>query len=277
MAPAQVVSFNPSTIPGLGCPLSSTDLDISRFTYNGLARVEDVRDLKSTHREHIIALLGIIDRHSMGKIFGIHSAHRHEEIPVGTVRLEEDMSIRVLSRTTPAAMDAINPDTLHATVFQFIKNAYVGFEFAKGASPTAGAKVSPEFLTEIAKYLTDNKLNKLLALEVKDYSKLDAGGTAEIEVLWGNTSPFTIVVPISDLANVDGLVQTGWSVPFAGLATDSDPPAGEYWNAVASGPRKGSHAVFVDSSESVTSEGLVKALVDHGVFKAGLLSPMLKV
>jgi hypothetical protein len=245
--------------------------------YNGLARVEDVRDLKTTHPEHIIALLRIIDRHSMGKLFGIHSAHRHDEIPVGTVRLEEDMSIRGLSRTNATAMDAVKPDNTHATVFQFIQNAYVGFEFAKGASPTAGTKVSPEFLAEIAKYLTDNDLIELLVLEVKDYSKLDAGGTAEIEVLWGNTTPFTIVMPISDLANVDGLVQTGWSIPPTGLVTDPDPPPGEHWNPIVSGPKKGSHAVHVDSSESVTSEGLVKALVDQGIFKAGLLAPMLKV
>jgi hypothetical protein len=209
----------------------------------------------------------------MGSHFGVHSAHRHDHIPVGTVRLEKDMIIDGFSWTRATAIEKLDPAGIHGTAFKLVQNTLVPYEFADGPSPAAGIiNNAHEFLTEFATYLADNDLDKVFALEVKNYTKRDAAGpqtTAEIEVHGDGFIPFTVAVPVSAMTPGAGLVQTGWNVRPGAAQHDPDgePPAGEHWNEVVVGPKK-THKVHVDSTEAVTPEGLHKVFVKQGILKA---------
>lgn len=178
-----------------------------------------------------------------------------------------------LSWTKAAPVEGVDLSNMHATAFKLFQNEFVGVEFANGPSPADGSKIPPAFLAEIANYLADNNLARELALEVKDYTKRDAEGqgpTAEIEVQWGKALPFTVVVPVSILADATHLVPTGWNVNPTAPARDGDPPAGEHWNEIVSGPKKGSHTVHVGSVDPVTPEGVFKQLVEQGIITGAM-------
>ena len=103
--------------------------------------------------------------------------------------------------------DRVNANSMHATFFKVDAHGLAPFEFAKGPSPIDknNINIPPEFVTEFAMYLIANELTSLMALEVGDFAHRDPDvKTAELEVQWGDTAPFTIVVPVSFLAGRAG-------------------------------------------------------------------------
>ena len=214
----------------------------------------------------------------MGQYFGIHSAHRHDKIPLGTVRLERDLGIGESTWTKATAIEDVDLNNIHATAFKLAHNALVAFEFAEGPSPTAGTHIPPQFLGDIATYLDENDIANQVVLEVKDFAKRDAKDfepTAEIEIQWGKTEAFTVVLPISTRAEasqgIATLTPTGWNlchVPLGTTPSDPDPPAGEHYEKVVVGPKKDTHKVIYTSSAPVTPDLLCQALAELGFIKA---------
>ncbi|KAK7394033.1 hypothetical protein QQX98_013182 [Neonectria punicea] len=252
MAAAAVASIDPLAVPDLGQPLD---------------------------RGHVKALLDIIDRYSMGQYFGVHSAHRHDKIPFGTVRLKRDLGIEESTWTNATAIENVNLDNIHATAFKLTQNTLVAFEFAEGPSPTSGITITPQFLGDIVTYLAENDITNQVVLEVKDFTKRDAKGfepTAEIEIQWGKKESFTVVLPISARAEasrgIATLTPTGWNLRHVAPGTaPSDPepePAGEHYEKVVVGPKKDTHKVIYTSNAPVTPELLRQALAELGFIKA---------
>ncbi|KAM4061554.1 hypothetical protein HRG_007273 [Hirsutella rhossiliensis] len=278
MATAAVQSaVHPAIIPGLGLPLEEQDLDLASRTYNALPPIEEQVKLQGS--EHVKALLAIINIHDMGNFFGLHSLHRHNEVPEKTIRLEADVPgvpDMKWNRATPINEELLTEDRMHATFFKLEGDTLVAFEFAEGPSPLNGKKVPPQFIVDIVQYLIMHNLTKVIAIEVGDFSKaraMDTVPTGELEVIWGFTEEeFTVVIPLDRI--VEGVVDpvlTGWNVKDGSQENmDSEPPAGQSWAKAVVGTRE-THKVFVSKShnaQAVTPELLKKALVETGLIKA---------
>jgi hypothetical protein len=202
----------------------------------------------------------------MGDHFGVHAAHRHDAIPVGTVRLEADIGINGFTLTKPTSIESADASKMHATLFKVGQDGLVPFEFTEGPSPLDVTKVPAAFLAEFAAYIAKHELADLIVLEVGDFTKcagIDSKSKAEIEVQWGENTPFTVVVPTAFLKPGAGdLIGTGWNVPGA-VEPDGEPDPGTHWLKVDR--PKDTHKVYVDSVEPVTPELLVKALGEQGI------------
>jgi len=265
MAAADVQTFNPLAIAGLGKILDTVDMNASQVLYNGLRNIRDQPPLQVEHVNHVKAVLKIIQLHGMGDHFGVHVAHRHNTIPFGTVRLEADMGINGFTWTKPTSIERPDASKMHATFFKVGQDGLVPFEFSEGPSPIDVTKVPAAFLAEFAAYITKHELADLIVLEVGDFTKragIDSKSKAEIEVQWGENTPFTVVVPTAFLKPDAGdLIGTGWSVP--GTVEPDKPDPGTQWLKVDR--PKDTHKVYVKSIMPVTPELLVKALGEQGI------------
>lgn len=292
MSATDIQRFNPLAIAGLGKTLRIDDMNASQVMYvrpsscsrgivgadwlgqryNGLRNIRDQPRLEAEHIDHVKALLEIIQLHGMGDHFGIHAAHRHDAIPVGTIRLETDLGIHGFTWTTPTSVESTDASKLHATLFKVGQDGFTPFEFAEGPSPLDVTKVPAAFLAEFAAYIAKHELADLIVLEVGDFAKRGGAGatsTAEIEVQWGEHVPFTVVVPTAFLSPGGGnLVGTGWSVPGAVKRGPKPygPPPGEHWHDIVDKPE--THRVYFDAIGPVTPEALVKALGEQGILVA---------
>ncbi|KIY52328.1 hypothetical protein FISHEDRAFT_35476, partial [Fistulina hepatica ATCC 64428] len=234
--------------------------------YNALPNIRVQPRLQDQHVGHVKALLEIIQNYGMGDVFGIHALHSHCALPVGTVRLESNVSLKGLTWTKATVIEKPDADNMHATFFKFNEDSVVTFEFAEGPSPFNMAKIPAEFISNIGSFLVKHDLTNIIALEVGNFAKSDGvepEPTAEIEVQWGQDIPFTVVVPTSVLKQgVDNLIPTGWHVPATGVP-DGKPPAGEHWNKVIT--PKETHKVHYDGIEPLTPANLVKMLVEQDI------------
>lgn len=166
----------------------------------------------------------------MGDYIGLHSAHRHDTIPAGTIRFETSMGVDGFTWTRPTVVEKPDTAKIHATLFKFSQNGLAPFEFGEGPSPVDGTNIPAGLLTEFGNYLAKHDLANTIALQVGHFIKSDGNShasTAELEVQWGQDIHFTITMPTSLLAPDTGkLIGTGWNVPAASApAPGSDAPS----------------------------------------------------
>jgi len=290
MAAPIVISVNPMNIPGLGMPLDIAQLDTSRLTYNSLLHVAEQTELQTKLQtevqkkitSNLNSLIGIIDRHSMGDNFRLHSLHRHTLLPDHTIRLETDAGKTGYKWAKATPIKDVDQIKLHPTFFKFHDGAWVPFEFAEGPLPINVDVIPAGFFSEVAAYLVQNQLTDMIALELGHFTncrRQEDSATAEIEVQWGEGGePFTLSVSAKDLVDVDGkehrLVPTGWNVTVSsGGPRDPDPapPAGTYYNEAKKSDGSVTHKVHVRggnrSSKDVTAEQVVQELVGMGIIR----------
>ena len=217
----------------------------------------------------------------MGDNFRIHSLHRHTKLPANTIRLETDAGKTGYTWANATSIDRVDLGRIHPTFFKLHEGRWVAFEFVEGPLPIAAEAITEDLLNQVAVYMVDNGLGDVLALELGQFAKCRAKkdlATTEIEVQWGDGGePFTICVPVKDLADAGGKehhyqqrqVPTGWNVPVrdGGGPRDSSPdkPApGTHWNGSTKADGTKTHKVHVDSTEPVTPELAVRELVRMG-------------
>ncbi|KAL8739643.1 MAG: hypothetical protein Q9190_007572 [Brigantiaea leucoxantha] len=159
-----------AAIPGIGRPLKEKDLVLGSTTYNSLAPIEKQVRLQGSHTKYVKDVLDIIIiKHDMGDLFGVHSLHRHDAVPEMTIRLEATapgIASMNWTRATPINDELLAQDKIHATFFKVQGNTLVPFEFAEGPSPLKDQDISPQLLIDVAKYLSENDLTDLIAIEV---------------------------------------------------------------------------------------------------------------
>ena len=108
------------------------------------------------------------------------------------------MGINGFTWTKPTAIESPDASKRHATLFKVGQDGSVPFEFAKGPSPLDVTKIPDAFLAFLAAYIAKHELANLIILEVGEFIKragVDSNSGAEIEVQWGENTPFTVVVP----------------------------------------------------------------------------------
>lgn len=147
------------------------------------------------------------------------------------------MGINGVSWARTAQVDRFDRGKLYATAFELSQNALVPLEFAEGPSPVDLTKIPLEFLAEFANSLTENHITNELVLAKRDAKGLQS--TAEVETQWGETLPFTVVMPVSLLIDDTNLIVTGWNTSLSVPVQKSEPAAGEHWDPIVSSPKKG--------------------------------------
>lgn len=271
-----VVTFNPAGIPGLGQPRKCspgllplhvgptlceqhsrfrTDLGASHSRYNKLPKIEDQAELQIRYAKNIMAMLAIIDHHSMGAYFRVHSAHSHGTIPDGTVRLEADMGTNGMKWNRATAIENLAANQMRPTIFKLAGKKWIPVEFAKG--PT-----------------------DLMVLEVGDFAKdgdMGSEKVAELEIQWGSAETLTVVVPVHLLADraLVHLIPTGWNVKANAIGSGSaahdpeQPDPGTYWVSLTR--PQNTHKVFFGSAETVTAQLPAEKLVEMGFISSDCL------
>ncbi|KAM3435361.1 hypothetical protein MY4824_004942 [Beauveria thailandica] len=265
-------AFDTATIPGIGRALREKDLIMGSTTYNGLVPIERQVELQGSHADDIKALLAIIDKYGMGGLFGVHSLHRHDAVPDKTIRLESGApGIDGMSwtRATAITSDLLAPDKIHANFFKVQGSAIIPFEFSKGPSPLNEQTIPPQFIFDIAKYLSEHDLTDLIAIEVKDFTKKSNGDdrrTSELDIVWGTAETLTLILPFNRMIEkVTNPVPTGWSMQYCNPEADpSQPGPGEHWNQATKSNGSVTHKVHVDSAEPISAELLYASLVEQG-------------
>lgn len=206
-------------------------------------------------------MLEIIARYNLGAYFGVHAAHRHDHIPTETVRLETEMGTDGSTWTKSVAIQNLDGVEMHGMLYKLVHDTFIPFEYATGPSPVAGVDIPTEFLTEVAAYLAKNDLGNVIAVEVADFVKR-AEPVAELEIQWGESEPFTVVVATSLIARSRAeLIPTGWNHG----AGPEDPEHGTHYVKVIQ--PKNTHKVYVDSTEPVSDTLLRKKLAELGIFR----------
>lgn len=256
--------------------------------YNSLSHIGD--QPKEPNVEviaHVKALLGLIAQHDLGHLIGIHSIHRHDPLPSDTVRLEtHELGIGGASWTRATAIDGIDLNRTHATLFKLDQDTLIPLEFAAGPSPVeTGAgpatNVPAAFLSAVADYLAKNGLADLLGLEVKKLDEQDGQGYKfmnELEIQWGaepGSESFTILLPQNARArgslDMGTLTPTGWYVTGGSAPADPDPvQPGTHYEKVVTGPKKETHKVVVTGGRS--SAAITPALVLEELVNIGLIA-----
>lgn len=172
-------------IPGLGKPLDMAQLDMSREMYNVLAHITDRTELQTNIPGNISDLLRIIDRHSMGDKFRIHSLHRHTMLPNNSIRFETVAGETGYKWANATPIEDVDLNKAHPTFFKLHDGRLVPFEFAEGPLPIAIETIPEAFFVEFATYVAQNKLADMVALELGDFAdcrRRKDSVTAEIEV-----------------------------------------------------------------------------------------------
>ncbi|KAK3998381.1 hypothetical protein QBC44DRAFT_386888 [Cladorrhinum sp. PSN332] len=241
-----------------GLPFQEKDFILSSDTYNGLLPIEKQVRLQDSHASHIKALIAIINKHGMADFFGIHSLHRYDSIPEKT------------NRATPIT-DQLLAQQTHVTLLKVQGTGLVPLEFAESPSPIKADAIPMQFMVDMLKYLSENDLTNLIAIDVGDFTKAGAAGgahrTAELEVVWGTQERLTVVLPLDRMVEgASNPVPTGWNAQ--NYNADADPPAGEHWNEAKKSDGSITHKVHVDSTSPLTPQGLILALTIAGFCKA---------
>lgn len=241
--------------------------------YNGLVPIEQQVRLQDNHAEDIKAILAIIKKYGMGNLFGVHSLHRHGQLPEKTIRLETaapGIDGMNWTRARTIARDPLAQDNIHATFFKVQGSTLVPFEFSEGPSPIKGQEIPPQFIADFAKYLFEHNLTDLMAIELKDFTKPrdgSGGRTSELDVAWGTIENLTVVLPFDQMVRgVTNPVPTGWNLRDYNPESDPEGPGpGEHWNQATKPDGTKTHKVHVDSLEPITAELLYGVLVSQGI------------
>ncbi|WVO16390.1 hypothetical protein L204_104065 [Cryptococcus depauperatus] len=253
----------------IGRPLEEKDFILSADTYNGLLPIEQQVRLQGSHGGHIKALLTLISEYGMANFFAVHSLHNHGAIPDKTIRLEAGLPgfDGITWNRATDINDQLLAQKTHPTLFRVNGADVVAIEFAEGPSPIEASAIPTAFMVAMVKYLTENGLTDLIAIQLGDFTKAGAKRTSELEVVWGAKETLTVVLPFEQMVETAlNPVPTGWNA--RDIITHPDPPAGEHWNEAKKSDGTITHKVHVDSTEPITPEKLMEALTTLGYCKA---------
>lgn len=231
-------------------------------------------------REHVKNLAAIIGQHKMTGKFAAELLHKHEDTPVGQVKLEVNINtmpaeliktvlaeivcpskfeaaLKVLSGKwmKPVQLDSLDLNNIHGIVFKFDpkEKCLVPYEFAEGPMLVSEEGLVNNdfvdnlnsFVKDFVNYVEKNNLTDIIGLQYLGAIEINSQhtpSTAEFEL--GQKG--TITLPTSILKDVE-LVPTSWpdaTWSSTGKPTDAEPPPGQSWaKKVVNGVE--THAVFV--------------------------------
>ncbi|KAJ5100878.1 hypothetical protein N7456_006930 [Penicillium angulare] len=254
-----VASFVNQVIPGLNSPLTDKDMSVAHFLYNNSEHISNVLDIDDVH---VLALLDIIERFGLAETFRVHRIHRHDIIPEGTIKLEENLGIMNGKWNRATSVQDLDFGNIHATVFKFVNGQATAYEFAEGP-PVLGANATAlidDLIKEFSLYLEIHGLGDKVALEHGEFQGYQA---KEILTEVDFDGVGTIALPESRV-NGGLKVVTSWNVPPIGQFPDQPPP-GQTWAPMVNE----SHKVFQNSlgnqSKLSTPDEVIEELLSQGI------------
>ncbi|KAM3563048.1 hypothetical protein ARSEF4850_002515 [Beauveria asiatica] len=200
-------------VPGLDKALTTADLEESRKmyvtfyvgncqltspSYNGLP---DDLEQPAILDTHVRELSGLFVRNNVHEIFGIHLVHGHFEIPEGGALVGTNYNAPRCRWARTTDVHRIDLDGVHGHIFVLTDHGFHPYEYQQGTGPDV-SKVSENFLTELADFLVENDLAKLVGLQI-----LDPHPSEMFELILPGG---TIMVDASSLTGCIPTRRTGW-------------------------------------------------------------------
>ncbi len=203
-------------VPGLNKALREEDLEKSRNMYSititmessttatdlpSYNRLPDDSQQPEIHESHIHDLAALFVRNRADRVFGIHLAHAHFAVPDKTVLLGVNHETPRCRWANATAFQAIDLNNVHGHVFVLTDHGFHPYEYQAGPAPDL-SQVDDAFLVEFAGFLSRNKLETLVGLQI-----IDPHPSHMLELVLPQG---TVML---DVSNVSGCVltrQTGW-------------------------------------------------------------------
>ncbi|KAJ4310439.1 hypothetical protein N0V84_010971 [Fusarium piperis] len=255
---ATPLAINIQNTPGLFDAPTTADLRESSATYNELPHIETQSNIP---QQHLTALLTILSRYGLEKVFGFHLIHRHDEIGGDMVRIEASLKSEPGTWTKPVPIDHANLANIHGSLFMLQRDGrLVAYEYREGQPEPFLSADNPPFFQELAEYILKNDLARLIALEVLDRRHLHHDSWAEYELEGGST--VVLAKPRTNRGNFARA--TGWTHNPDKALVDGDPQPGTHYENTT----KGTHRVFVSKSSLQDEKGLMDALRAMDILKA---------
>jgi len=185
-------------VPGLNKALKEEDLEKSRNIYNRLPDDSQQPEIRESHI-HDIATLFV--RNRADRIFGIHLVHAHFAVPDKTVLLGVNHETPRCRWANATAFQAIDLNNVHGHIFVLTDRGFHPYEYQAGPVPDL-SEVEDSFLAELAVFLSRNKLEAVIGLQI-----IDPHPSHMLELVLPQG---TVMM---DVSNVNGCVptrQTGW-------------------------------------------------------------------
>jgi hypothetical protein len=206
---AAVDYITPAAIPGFSAPLTMDDMKRSHEVYNGLPHIE-TRYKEEIDRDAVHGLLGIILRHGLGHLVGVHNLHRHDPLPTDTVRIEKDIGhlLAGARMTPPVPLDRVDLGNTHALTYHVEGNKLVPFEFGEGQHSVPAGVITTDFMDEFTTFVAQRGLAEVFAVEIGDFTIQPRQAFKEVEI----DKVGTIVVPSETLALSGPSIETAWDI-----------------------------------------------------------------
>ena len=213
---------------------------------------------------HLAHLAQLFIRHNVQDAFGLHLIHAHFKIPHDMVMLGTTFGHGLAGYwTQPQLYETLLTVPVHGHVF-VVNSAkcLLPYEYREGKAPTAAIDTGPVFFEELSAYLTLNKLEQLLGLQVLE-ERLDSQLLMEFVI----AEQATAMIKSEHAAQSDIYRVTGWT--FTQTMDGSISVKGKETHA----SQNGIHKIFTDGKLKTIDAGL-KFLLQKGVFKT---SPQLEL
>ncbi|CZR37647.1 uncharacterized protein FPRO_07162 [Fusarium proliferatum ET1] len=237
-------------VPGLHVAPTLDDLRDSAQCWNSLPVSRDQPDVPG---QHLSMLARTLERHGMKKMLSFHLIHRHDPIDDGKVMMTSNLNILIGKWIRPMDINDINLTNTHGYLFKLGSDGRPrAYKYREGPLPDL-AGVSPDFLSELNRYLQGNQLNDLLAFGVSDSME----GLIEFDLGHNGT-----VLLKQEQANYGKFVKETGFVYYEGEDGISQLKGNEHHAETTTGP----HKVFWDGRLENEAE-LVKALYELGLIR----------
>ncbi|KAI5459029.1 hypothetical protein BGZ63DRAFT_455875 [Mariannaea sp. PMI_226] len=161
----------PVSVPGIHHAPTEQDFALCRTIYNQLPEPEDQPQLS----DHNLQALGeIIVKHNAQHVFGIHILYSHFPAPEGTVWHGE--IIQLPCPPLPYITQTVSAKNLaerqiRGYVFQVVDGVFVPCQFHGGKVPSEATGVGPGFFIDMAEFIHNNNLSRLVGLQLLDSEK----------------------------------------------------------------------------------------------------------
>lgn len=229
--------------------------------YNSLREDSEQPQVSNNHLAYLAQLF---IRHNAQNTFGLHLIHSHFKIPYDTVMLGTTFELGFPGYwTQPELYETVSTIPVHGHIF-VVNSAecLLPYEYREGEAPTTARDIGLVFFEELSAYLTSNKLEQLLGLQILE-ERLDS----QLHMEYVIAEQATIMIRGEHAAQSNIYRVTGWT--FVQEVDGSISVKGTETHAAYDGV----HKIFTDGKLNTVDAGL-KFLLRKGVFKT---SPQLEL
>jgi len=156
-------------VPDIHLSSSIGNLRDSTQLYNQLQDIS--AQPTEVSEQHLEGLAQILVCHDVHNRFGIHLIHSHFKLDECSIMLRTPIPERSGYWTRQVDISKVDLHDIHGHVFALGSNGhFMAYEYGTGPASDMST-FGPKFLCDVVQYLTSNKLDDILGLEILDSAK----------------------------------------------------------------------------------------------------------